>query len=602
MDNGQYDIGDWVRSHTAGELGEKQIGDNVCLMGWVHRRRDHGQVVFVDLRDRFGISQVVFDPSVAPGVIEAANSLRNEFVIAVKGDVIAREKELVNDNLATGKIEIHAKEIKVLSKANTPPFTINQDEKLTASEALRLKYRYLDLRRPSLNETLVKRTQFVRAFRNALENQLFLDIETPYLYKSTPEGAREFIVPSRIQPGHFYALPQSPQLFKQLLMISGFDRYYQVVKCFRDEDLRADRQPEFTQIDIEMSFVNQEQVMQTIESVVKDTLENFCKLTLPPVRRMSFDEAMEKYGVDKPDLRFALELQDISSHVADCEFRVFKDAIQTEGIVNVLRVPGGADKITRKDIDNLTTTAESHGAKGLAWAKVTQDSGVESWQSPIAKFVGEQTINEINQHIAAEPGDVLFFSAGPFLQTKAILGAVRLHLAEILNLIDHTRFEFVWIVDFPLFEQEGTRFIARHHPFAMPSQQDQHLLDSHPADVRAAAYDLVLNGHEIAGGSIRNHNPEMQMQVFKLIGLSEEEAHEKFGFLLDALGFGAPPHGGIAFGLDRFLMCLLNTEAIRDVIPFPKSQKASCLMTSSPGKVSLDELREMHIRVQLPKI
>jgi aspartyl-tRNA synthetase len=601
-------LGGWQRSHTLGELTPAQEGQSVTLMGWVHRRRDHGNLIFLDLRDRYGVTQAVLDPAVNEAAHRLGNELRGEYCVAVRGKVIKRPAGMVNANLATGGIEIHVDELKILNRAEVLPFPVAGDE-LEASETLRLKYRYLDMRRAVIRDKILGRIKFVRAIRKALEKEGFLDIETPFLYKSTPEGAREFLVPSRVHPGQFYALPQSPQLFKQVLMISGYDRYYQVVKCFRDEDLRADRQPEFTQVDIEMSFVEQQQILATMERVILGAVAEFKDdpsqvQKLGPIERRTFAEVMEDYGVDKPDLRFGLKLQNLTDVVQGTAFKVFAEAISTGGIVNAIVVPGVGESFSRKDIDELGEVAKNLGMKGLAWAKKKAGAGVDSWQSSIAKFLDAATIDAINKRLGANDGDLILFGAGAYDQTKASLGALRNHLGARLELYDPTVLKFLWVLDFPLLEKDAdsNRWIARHHPFTSPLPEDLPLLDKDPGKVRAAAYDLVLNGYEVAGGSIRIHDPEFQMQQFARLGLTEEDARAKFGFLLEALTFGAPPHGGMAFGLDRLVMCLVGTDAIRDVIPFPKTQKATCLMTDSPAKVPAESLRDLHIRVQLPTL
>ncbi len=594
----------WRRSHTDGELTAAHAGQTVTLMGWVHRRRDHGNLIFLDLRDRYGVTQVVLDPAVDAAAHKSGEELRAEFCIAVKGKVSKRPDGMINPNLVTGTIEIQVTELKILNRSEVLPFSVNQDADVEASESLRLKYRYLDMRRPAIKDKILGRIKFVRCMRKALERHNFLDIETPFLYKSTPEGAREFLVPSRVHPGQFYALPQSPQLFKQVLMISGFDRYYQVVKCFRDEDLRADRQPEFTQIDIEMSFIEQEQILETMEDVILSAVAEFRdEPRQPKIERRTFAEVMEDYGVDKPDLRFGLKLKNLTDVVASCGFKVFAEAVSTGGIVNAMVIPGG-ESWTRKEIDDLTEVAKTIGMKGLAWAKKKAGKGQESWQASIGKFLDDKTIDAINARAEVKDGDLILFGAGPYEQTKAQLGALRNHLGAKLKLFDSSVMKFLWVIDFPLLEKdvENNRWIARHHPFTSPLPADLHLIDSDPGKVRAAAYDLVLNGYEVAGGSVRIHDPAVQMEQFRRLGLTEEDAKFKFGFLLEALQFGAPPHGGMAFGLDRLVMCLLGTDAIRDVIPFPKTQKATCLMTDSPAKVPPENLRDLHIRVQLPAL
>jgi aspartyl-tRNA synthetase len=586
----------WKRSHRCNDLRPKDAGQIVSLMGWVHSTREHKNVIFVDLRDRDGVTQIVFDPDFDAAPLKVGTELRNEYVVAIRGVVKARPEGMINEKFPTGGVEVQVKEAKILNRCRVLPFQISDET--DANETMRLKYRYLDLRRPGMKQNILNKVMFVRAMRQALENRGFLDLETPMLYKSTPEGAREFLVPSRIHPGQFYALPQSPQLFKQTLMISGFDRYYQVVKCFRDEDLRADRQPEFFQIDCEMSFVEQDDVLRNFEESISEALRNFKNIAVStPFRQMKFQQAMDEYGVDKPDTRFELKLIDISKVIEGAEFKVFTDALSGGGIVNCIVVPGAAEKLTRKDIDNLTETAKAHGAKGLAWAKKKSGNGVESWQSPIAKFLNDDVIQKIEFTTKIQDGDFVAFGAGGYDETKAALGAVRVQLGKMLKLADPKRLDFLWIVDFPLCERDksGTRWVARHHPFTSPLPEDMHLLETDLGKVRAAAYDMVLNGNEIAGGSIRIHDPALQARVFKVLGLSDEETKAKFGFLLEALSMGAPPHGGIAFGLDRLSMILSGLDSIRDVIPFPKTHKGTCLMTDSPAGATTEQLKDLHI-------
>lgn len=588
----------WQRSHTLGELSSQDEGQTVTLMGWVGSRRDHGNLIFVDLRDRAGITQIVLDPAVSPEAHQIGEGLRNEFVLAIQGVVRARPDGMKNPKMITGDIEVLVHDAKLLNSSEALPFQIQ--DKIEASESVRLKYRYLDLRRPELKEKIMMRIRFIQAIRRGLEGEGFLDIETPYLYKSTPEGAREFLVPSRVHAGKFYALPQSPQLFKQVLMVAGFERYYQIVKCFRDEDLRADRQPEFSQVDCEMSFVDQEAALQTFERVIRNA---FLELTgaeiQNPFPRMSYAQAMEEYGNDKPDTRFELKLHNLTEVVKTTDFKVFAAAISQGGIVNAIRVPGEAEKFSRKDLDDLAEYIKQFGAKGLAWAKIKPGTGAETWQSPIAKFLGDDMVTTINQSCGAQAGDLLLFGAGDYKSTKASLAALRLELGRRLGLVDGKQFNFLWVTEFPLFERDdNNRLMACHHPFTAPLPADLDLLDEKPEQTRATAYDLVLNGHEVAGGSIRIHDQELQAKIFKTLGLSDEEAQQKFGFLLEALRFGAPPHGGIAFGIDRLVMLLAGTDSIRDVIAFPKTNKAACLMTEAPSEVRAEELRDLHIRVQ----
>ena len=588
----------WHRTHHLAQLTKSNAGNETVLMGWVAARRDHGNVIFIDLRDREGITQVVFDPSSAPAAHALAEECRNEFVIAVKGVVRHRPNGMVNLQMHTGEIEVLVQEAQILNRSEALPFQIQ--DRIDANEALRLKYRYLDLRRPHLKKNIMTRIKFIKLMRREMEAKGFLDIETPFLYKSTPEGAREFLVPSRIHAGQFYALPQSPQLFKQVLMVAGFEKYYQVVKCFRDEDLRADRQPEFTQIDCEMSFVDEEQVTANFEEIIANAVSEMIGTKIPfPFPRMKYDDAMEHYGCDKPDTRFDLKLIDLTETVRECKFQVFAQALATGGIVNALCLKGKADRYSRKDLDDLGELAKQHGAKGLAWAKVGAGTGENSWQSPIAKHLGDSLIDSINAKSGASPGDILLFGAGVFATTKAVLSAIRLAIGRQLQLFDPAALNFLWVTHFPLLEKDDKgRFMACHHPFTSPRPDFAHFLDSDPLKVRASAYDLVLNGNEIGGGSVRIHNPDLQAKLFKILGLTEEETRAKFGFLLDALKFGAPPHGGIAFGVDRITMILAGEESIRDVIPFPKTNKGACLMTEAPSPVSLDQLRDLHIRVQ----
>ena len=588
----------WHRTHNLGALRKENVEEKVILSGWVQSHRNLGGLTFVDLRDREGVTQIVFDPEVSENAHKVASDLRNEFVLTIKGTVKPRLEGQANKNMPTGEIEVLVTEAQLVNRAEPLPFQINDD--VEANETTLLKYRYLDLRRNQVKSKLMKRIEFVKEMRRALEDKGFLDIETPYLYKSTPEGAREFLVPSRIHEGQFYALPQSPQLFKQVLMVAGFDKYYQVVKCFRDEDLRADRQPEFTQIDCEMSFVDQEKILNTFEEIVTGVFKKVTKVALPEFPRMTFQDAMENYGNDKPDTRFELKLQNLSEVVKGCGFKVFDGPLESGGIVNALCVKNAADSFSRKDIDAMTDLVKKYGAKGLAWAKVKSGSGVESWQSPVAKFLSDDTIDAIKTKLQAQENDLILFGAGDYDSTKASLSALRLYLGKRLELFDKNQFNFLWVVDFPLMEkdEESGRYVACHHPFTSPKAEDLHMLDSEPHKCRANAYDLVLNGNEVAGGSIRIHDQELQSRVFKAIGLTEDEAQEKFGFLLEALKFGAPPHGGMAFGLDRLAMLITGAETIKDVIAFPKTNKAACLMTQSPNEVTDKELKDLHIRLE----
>ena len=586
-------LGDWKRSHYCGQVTAAEIGREVCLMGWVQRRRDHGGLIFIDLRDREGVIQLALDPDRDPEAHGKADRVRNEFVVAIKGKVSPRPEGTVNPKMKTGEVEVEVSDLRILNTAKTPPFML--DEYTEVAENIRLKHRYLDLRRPAVQNNLMLRYQVTRTVRRYLDSQGFLDIETPVLTKSTPEGARDYLVPSRVNPGTFYALPQSPQLFKQLLMISGFDRYFQIVRCFRDEDLRADRQPEFTQIDCEMSFINRDDVLRVMEGMIAVIFKEAIGVDVSlPMARMTYQEALARYGVDNPDLRFGLELVEISDLVASCGFKVFADAVGNGGMVKAINVKGGAT-LSRKDLDDLGEFVKIYGAKGLAWVKMTE----EGWQSPIAKFFTAHELAALNQRMEAQLGDLLLFVADSFKITNEALGRLRGHLGQRLSLAKKDDYRFVWVTDFPLLEwdEEARRHVAVHHPFTAPMDEDVPLLATDPGKARAKAYDLVLNGSEIGGGSIRIHDQVVQSQMFELMGIGEEEARVKFGFLLDALEFGAPPHGGIAFGLDRLTMILTGSESIRDVIAFPKTQKATCLMSEAPGAVDDKQLRELHIKL-----
>lgn len=586
-------LGDWKRSHYCGHVTADDIGKEVCLMGWVQRRRDHGGLIFIDLRDREGIVQLALDPDRDPEAHEKADRVRNEFVLALKGVVSPRPEGTVNPKMKTGEVEVEVSDLRILNTAKTPPFML--DEYSEVAENIRLKHRYLDLRRPAVQQNLILRHKATRAARSYLDAQGFLEIETPMLTKSTPEGARDYLVPSRVNPGQFYALPQSPQLFKQLLMVSGFDRYCQIVKCFRDEDLRADRQPEFTQIDCEMSFVDRDDVMGIMEGMIAAIFKETIGVDIAlPVPRMTYAEAMDRFGVDNPDLRFALELTDITSLVASSEFKVFAEVAAKGGLVKALNAKGCAS-FSRKELDDLTAFVSIYGAKGLAWVKMTE----EGWQSPIAKFFTTEELAALNNALDAETGDLLLFVADSPQVTNEALGRLRNHLGQKLGLADRSIYKFVWVTDFPLLEWDGEerRHVAVHHPFTAPLDEDIPLLDSDPGKARAKAYDLVLNGSEIGGGSIRIHDEAVQSRMFNLLGIGQEEARSKFGFLLDALEYGAPPHGGIAFGLDRLTMILTGSDSIRDVIAFPKTQKATCLMSEAPGFVDEKQLRELSIRL-----
>jgi aspartyl-tRNA synthetase len=588
----------YYRTHNLGELKKSDVDKEVVLSGWVATRRDHGGVIFIDLRDRRGITQIVFNPETGAEAHENAHSIRNEYVLKIKGIVKARDAENVNPNLKTGEIEVFVKELEIINKCDVLPFEIENEN---VNENLRLQYRYLDLRSKKMYNNMEKRSRMLKLMRDYLDANDFLEIDTPILGKSTPEGARDFIVPSRLSEGKFYGLPQSPQLYKQILMISGMERYYQVAKCFRDEDLRADRQPEFTQLDIEMSFITQDEIMNTIEGLAKKVLKEITGTEVNyTFERLEYKDAMDKYGSDKPDTRFALEITDLTEIARTCDFKVFRTIAENGGLVRGINAKNGAEKLSRKDIDDLTKFVSIYGAKGLAWIKINEDG---SYTSVITKFFKEEEVEALVNKMDGKPGDILFFVADKPKVVYDSLGALRLQLGERLELIDNNEYKFLWVVNFPLLEwnDEEKRYKAQHHAFTAIKEEDLPLLETAPEKVRTVTYDIVLNGSEIGGGSIRIHNEEMQAKIFKLMGFTQEQAQEKFGFFLDAFKYGAPPHGGIAFGVDRFLMMMLKENSIREVIPFPKTQKGQCLMTEAPGDVEFEQLRDLHIKLNVKK-
>jgi len=584
------------RTHTCGELNEKNIDAMVTLCGWVHTRRDHGGLIFVDLWDKYGLTQVVLNPQIDHLAHQEAHSLRANFVISVQGKVRTRPKDMVNPKLKTGIIEVFVEELEILNPSKTPPFSGWENQEV--GEVTRLKYRYLDLRSDELQKNLELRYQVTRTTRNVLHENKFVEIETPILTKSTPEGARDYLVPSRLNPQKFFALPQSPQLFKQLLMVSGMDRYFQIVKCFRDEDLRLDRQPEFTQIDLEMSFVNEAQIFSLVERIINSIYRESLGINIDtPFTILKYQDAINRFGSDKPDLRFGLELVDLSELLRGVEFKVFAQALEAGGQVKAINIKESSDSLSRKTLDDLTEVAKTYGAKGMAWIKIQQNE----LQSPIIKFFEKQMLDRLIEKVEGQPGDTIVFSADAPKIVADSLANVRLSAAKLLNLIDEKLIKLVWVTEFPLveYDENEKRNTAMHHPFTAPLEEDLDKFESAPGDMRARAYDLVLNGNEIGGGSIRIHHKDVQEKMFKLLGIGKEEAELKFGFLLDALQYGAPPHGGIAFGLDRIAMLLTNAPSIREVIAFPKTQKATCLMTQAPSEIDLKQLKELALKHDL---
>jgi len=588
-------MGDWRRSHNCIQLNASNIGEEVCLMGWVQRRRDHGGVIFVDLRDRAGLTQVVMSPEFNKDVHAVADGIRNEFVLAIKGTVGMRPEGTINEKLPTGEVEVTVSELRILNSSLTPPFMI--DDFTNANEDIRLKYRYLDLRRRTIQNNLITRHKLTRIMREYLYANDFLDIETPFLTKSTPEGARDYLVPSRVNPGRCYALPQSPQMFKQLLMVGGYDKYFQIVKCFRDEDLRADSQPEFTQLDMEMSFIDREDLMELLEGLFIKIFGDIKDVKLERgFPRMSYDEAMEKYGHDAPDTRFDMFLKTINDLVADCGFKVFKDVVAEGGVIKAINAKGGGTKFSRKDIDAYTDLATSLGAGGLAYIKVNEDG----LQSPIVKFLGD-TADSIVSAMDGQPGDIIFFGAGKENIVNLYMSKLRLKLGKDLELYGEDDYSFVWVLDFPLldYDEDEKRYVAMHHPFTAPLDEDIPLFDTDPKKMRAKAYDLVLNGSEIGGGSIRIHRSDVQEKMFSALGFTPEEREYKFGFFIEALKYGTPPHGGIAFGVDRIATILTGSDSIRDVIAFPKTQKATDQMSEAQNRVDEKQLKELCMKFEV---
>ncbi|WP_207910977.1 aspartate--tRNA ligase [Paenibacillus albiflavus] len=582
-----------LKTHQCGEISKETIGQTVVLNGWVQRRRDLGGVLFIDLRDRSGLVQIVFNPAFSGDALKIGDRSRNEYVLAVKGTVVARDPETVNTNMETGEVEVQITEIEILNAAKNPPFFI--EDGIEVDEMLRLKYRYLDLRRPEMQKTLMLRSKTAKIFRDFLDENGFIDVETPILANSTPEGARDYLVPSRVHPGEFYALPQSPQQFKQLLMVAGLERYYQIARCFRDEDLRADRQPEFTQVDIETSFLTQDQLLEMMEELVVRLMKETKGIDIPrPFQRLPYAEAMGKYGSDKPDLRFGLELVDLSDLLANTEAKVFASTIQNGGQVKALNAKG-CGLWSRKEIDDLTPFAMRYGAKGLAWIQVKDGE----MKGPIVKFLSESELNAIKERLQVEDGDLLLFSADNKKVVADVLGNLRLKIGRQLGLIDDSVYKFAWVVDFPLlsYDEDAKRYVAEHHPFTRPKEEHVAYFDTDPGQILAQAYDLVLNGYEVGGGSMRIYNREVQEKMFTALGFSLEEANEKFGYFLEAFEYGTPPHGGMAFGFDRLVMLLAGTNNIRETIAFPKTASATCLMTNAPGPVDDNQLEQLSIRI-----
>ncbi|MGO4546158.1 aspartate--tRNA ligase [Paenibacillus sp. 2TAB23] len=584
-----------LKTHHCGRLTKADVGQTVILNGWVQRRRDLGGVLFIDLRDRSGIVQTVFNPDFSGDALAIADRARNEFVLAIQGTVVERDAETYNANLATGEIEVRVTKIEVMNAAKTPPFPI--EDGVEVDESLRLKYRYLDLRRPEMQKTLFLRSKAAKIFRDFLDGEGFIDVETPILTKSTPEGARDYLVPSRVHEGEFFALPQSPQIFKQLLMVGGIERYYQIARCFRDEDLRADRQPEFTQVDIETSFLSQDQLLAMMEELTAKLLKETVGVELElPFQRITYADAMNKYGSDKPDLRFGLEIEDITDIVSGSEVKVFASVAAGGGVVKALNAKGCASW-SRKELDDLQPFAARYGGKGLAWITVKDGE----WRGPIVKFLKPEEIAALTERLQVEDGDLLTFSADKKKVVSDVLGNLRSKLGKDLGLIDESKFKFAWVVDFPLlgWDEDAKRYVAEHHPFTRPNEEDLHFFDTDPGQIRAQAYDLVLNGYEVGGGSMRIYKREVQEQMFKALGFSMDEAQEKFGFLLDAFEYGTPPHGGIAFGFDRLVMLLTGRTNLRETIAFPKTASATDLLCDAPSEVELSQLEQLHIRTVL---